>query len=66
MTANGLLLDVLARVTKYLIGQPIGWRRPVQALVSVYPTSDRCDEQDGRIIVIRVICTVAGVPRSGG
>jgi hypothetical protein len=34
--------------------------------VSEYPASNRCDEHDGLINVIRVNCTVAGVPRFGG
>jgi hypothetical protein len=33
--------------------------------VSEYPTSNRCDEHDGRINVIRVNCIVAGVRRFG-
>jgi hypothetical protein len=32
MTANGPLLDVLARETNYLKGSPTGWRRALQAL----------------------------------
>jgi RNase H-like domain found in reverse transcriptase len=38
----------------------------IKEYVSEYPTSNRCDEHDGRINVIRVNCTVAGVPRIGG
>jgi hypothetical protein len=34
--------------------------------LSEYPTSNRYDEHDGRINVIRINCTVAGVPRFGG
>jgi hypothetical protein len=38
----------------------------VYVYLSEYPTSNRCDEHDGRINVIRVNCTVAGVPCIGG
>jgi hypothetical protein len=34
--------------------------------MSEYPAANRCDEHGGRINVIRVKCTVAGVPCFGG
>jgi hypothetical protein len=42
------------------------WPNQLHVIVSEYPTSNRCDEHDGRTNVIRVNCTVAEVPRIGG
>jgi hypothetical protein len=57
-------------ITQYQRGVDIKaeWSIPsaARSVVSEYPTSNRCDEHDGGISVIRVNCIVAGVPHFGG
>jgi hypothetical protein len=71
VSRNTYLETILTTETiDHLVAQwVVRWRVLAQKKryrVSDYPTSNRCDEHDGRINVIRVDCIVAGAPRFVG